>query len=193
MKNNNVELLRSATDLLQVATRRNELEKESKDVVQKCIKETYEANKFIKTVETFARNSGSHVIEENASNLILAVREKICESEKKAKEPIQKDKMASKLTWEIEEMKEELLELLKSASIEKIKTEEIPKEKLRELVLIVLMLNHEDYTFTEENLFESVADFHEMLKQSNDTVLTDLVYKGSITNNVLDLFLGTIS
>ena len=193
MENNNVKLWCSASNLLQVAARRNALLNESKDVVDRYIKQKIEYDDIIKKVQDFVKKHTDSTIQSSSLLFISAVKTKLQDLSEEADKQKRNYELAGELTFRIEEMKKEIFELWKSSPIEKIKTEEIPQEKLRKLVLIVLVINHKHHTFTEENLFESVADFHEILQLSNDPVLTDLVYKGSITNNTLDDYLEKIS
>ncbi len=185
-------LLGRATNLLKLAKRRNDLLRETENSVRKYEKEKEESQKFIKIVQNYVAERNDPIMQAYSLLLTSTVQSNLESSGKEMEQQIKKNKLAAELTCRMEDIKEELLNLLNPSSIEKMKTEEIPKEKLRELVVIILLLNYDNYTITEANLFESVADFHEMLKQSNDPILKKLVSGGTITNNVIDFFLEKI-
>ncbi len=193
METKNAMLLNSASELLRIAVQKNALQEESRDVLQEYNRKRNECDDIVKKIRDFSEKYADPTIQSSSLLFISAVKTNLQALSKKADEQMKNDEKAKELIWQIEDMKEEILKLSKSYPIKKYKTEEIPKDKLRELVSIILLINSEDYTFTEEMVFESTKDFHEMLKQSNDPVLTDLVFRGTITYNLFDLFLEKIS
>lgn len=102
------------------------------------------------------------------------------------------NKDISELSSKIEKIKEEIKQDASTNVPKKLKKEEIPAEKIYELVLVILITE-----FQEDVFFENKEDFFDLIKESKDESIMELydfiVIDGTINkSNLFDSFISKI-
>lgn len=187
-------ILKNTTTLLLAAKRRNALIKESTHAIKKHEKKDKEYIDFRMQLQTFANEEQDERVDACTLLFTTILDSKMKANYENTEMYYKMDKEASLLCHEIEEYKERVWAeekvLLKEG---KWKTEEIPKDKLYELGIMVLLASENVPTFSEADFFEEPAEFIKMLQESGDSVLADLVFKETILKtNWLDKFLTEV-
>lgn len=168
-------LLKEASNMQEVAKKRNILLKESEEKECEFEYKKTSFEKVLKAVEEFDKKSSSEIIH-NA----VAVFKFVLDSQlRKIKEDyatyLKKYKKAGELTFQIEEFEDYLVGYLDVYRNLKLSPNEISQHNVYPIVIILLIANYHDPSISEDCFFESKKSFYEILKQSNDPVLKGLL------------------
>lgn len=184
-------LLEETSNMQKITKERNILLKESKE--KECefknIKISFE--KILKDVEEFDKNSSSDIIHNAASVFKFVLNSQLIKITDDYSFYLKKYKKACELTFQIEEFEEYLIEYLEIYRNLKLSHNEISQQNIYQVVIMLLIANYHDPSISEDCFFESKEAFYEILKQSNDPVLMDLLEGDrTVTENTnINLFL----
>ncbi len=183
--------LNKTSQMLKVVRKRNALQRQSEEgerlYTTKCIK----YHQFFEQMNEFAEGEDK-LIKDSISFLASIMQDRMKYMLEQKTPTLAKYKKAVQLSHEIERYKREMISLPYWNMLPKLSSEEIPKDKLYELITLILLACEKNPSLSEEDFVQSKADFHRMLQESKDPVLQQLPFNESILYNVLDSFLQEI-
>lgn len=186
-------ILEETSNMLEVVRERNILSKESSAREKEYRQKEDAYQKVLQDLENFQTIWTDEDVKNIIDSLICVIRKKFNSYAQEAAPYLEKIEEAGRLTYEIEVYKESLTSFTSFYQILKLKEKEIPRERLYELVVLILLANENDDSISETQFFESKEVFHEMLKNSDDPILYELLDGTSITGSILlDLFLEKV-
>lgn len=186
-------ILETTSKMLEVVRERNILSKESSAIEKEYRQKEDAYQKILQDLENFQTIWTDEDVKNIIDALIYVIRDKFNSYAQEVALYLEKFEEAGRLTYEIEVYKESLTSFTSFYRILKLKEKEIPRERLYELVVLILLANENDDSISETQFFESKEVFHEMLKNSGDPILNELLDGTSITGSILlDLFLEKV-
>lgn len=176
--------------MLTTVRKRNSLLESSQAKEAEFRKKSYEYKSFISLVEDFTKDYEKDELEGEVKEFISFIEKKLKGFQEVALPYIKSAQKSWKLTNEADSLKEPITihkEEFRNLRLEK---DEIPKDKLYELAALLLLFNEEDSSITEDSLFKEKSDFYELIKESEDSVLMELLGYGDITDtNIFGFFM----
>ncbi len=180
--------------MLEVVREKNKLERENEETERQFVKKRNQYEEMIPKLKDFLQTEEEETLRYSLLTVISILQSKLRMILEQMQPAVTTNSKISSLCYQIEGHKAEIL----SKGTEKYRKlkltkKEIPKDKLYELAVLILLIHENDLTMTEANFFQEPAAFIKMLIESHDPILTNLVYHESILkSNWLDMFLNTI-
>lgn len=177
--------------MLVVVRIRNSLIESSQAKEAEFSRKNYEYKSFIDIVEDFTKDYEKDELDGEVMNFISFIEKKL-KSLREATLPYIKEAQKSwELTNELENIRNNIIATYKEEFRNlRLEKDEIPKDKLYELTTLLLLFNEEDGSITEDSLFKKKSDFYELIKESKDPVLMELLGYGDITDvNTFSFFM----
>lgn len=176
--------------MLTIVRKRNSLIKSSQAKEIEFSRKNYEYRSFIALVEDFTKTYEKDELEGEVKSFIGLIEKKLKGFEEVALPYIKEAQESWKLTNDVESFRKHIATYKDKFKDLRLEKNEIPKAQLYELITLLLIFNGEDNSITEESLFSSKTDFYELIKESKDSVLMELLGYGDITEtNVFDFFM----
>ncbi len=174
--------------ILKVVRKRNAIQRKTEEKMRQYSIKQVKYTVFFQTMQEFATGEDK-LIQDGIFLLSSIMQDRLKSLKKQENVVLTKYKEGVKLTWEIEREKQNLLSTSYWNSLPKLRKEEVPKDKLYELVFLILLACEENALLSEEDFLESKEAFFTLLQESKDPILQDLVFQNSILYTMLDAFL----
>lgn len=183
--------LNKTSRMLKVVKKRNALQRQSEEKQRLYNTKRIKYHHFLKLMNEFAE--GEDTLIKNSISLLASIMQDRLKYMLKQEAPaLAKYEKAVQLSHEIERYKREMISLPYWNMLPKLSRKEIPKDRLYELIILILFACEKNPSLSEEDFVESKEDFLAMLQESKDPVLQQLPFNESILYTTLDLFLQEI-